>query len=305
MYDIVILGGGVAGLSAAIYSARFNLNIVVLSKRLGGLIQDTHIIENYPGFKSITGQDLSKNFIEHAKNYDIKIKDETAKSAKKIDKGFLIKTDKSEYKSKTLIFATGTTRRKLGVEGEKKFQNKGVAYCALCDAPLFKGKTVCVIGGSDSAAKEALLLSEYCEKVYIIYRRDKIRAEPINYDRIMKNKKIELIYNTNITQIFGEIFVKGVKLDKPYKGSSELKLDGVFIEIGAEPNSKLASDLGVKLNKNGEIIINKDCKTNVLGVFAGGDITDRKFKQAIVGVGDAVTASFSAQEYINSLDPTK
>lgn len=203
------------------------------------------------------------------------------------------------YKSKTVLFATGTKWRKLDVPGSMEFENKGVNYCALCDGPLFKNKIVAVIGGSDSAAKDALLLTEYAKKVYIIYRKKKIHPEPINLKRVRANKKIEVINNTNVTEIKGGKLVEKVILDKPYKNSKELRLNGVFVAIGHIFLSDLAKKIGVKTDKSGEIIINhKTSETGVKGVYAAGDVTDKPFKQLITGVADGCTAAYSAYEYI-------
>lgn len=300
IYDTIIIGTGVAGYSAAIYNARFKLNTLVLGKRIGGLLQDTHVVENWPGIKSISGADLMKNLKEHVESYKVEIKEEEVIDVKKESYDFTVKTKKQEYKAKTIIFATGSERRKLDVKGAKEFENKGVSYCALCDGPLFKDKTVAVIGGSDSASKEALLLSEHAKKVYIIYRKDKLRAEPINLQRVLKNEKITIIYNTNITEIKGDKFVNSVMLDTNYKNQKELQVDGVFIEIGQMPGSYLVERLGVKVNEKNEIIINKDSETNVDGVFAAGDVTNTKFKQGIVAAAEGSTASFSLYKYIKS-----
>jgi len=299
IYDTIIIGTGPAGYSAAVYNARFKLNTLVLGKRYGGLIQDTHLIENWPGIKSISGSDLAKQLKEHAESYkEIEFKEQEVIDVKKQDKTFRVKTKDNEYETKTIIFATGTERRKLNVPGAKDFENKGVSYCALCDGPLFKDKTIAVVGGSDSAVKEALLLTEHAEKVYIIYRKDKLRAEPINVQRVLDNPKITIIYNTNIIQIKGEAMAKSVILDNDFKGNNELQLDGVFIEIGQIPGSYLAKRLGVELNKKTEIIIDKESKTNVDGVYAAGDVTDTKFKQGIMAAAQGATASFSAFNFI-------
>ena len=183
--------------------------------------------------------------------------------------------------------------------GSEEFERKGVNYCALCDAPLYKDKVVAVVGGSDTAAKDALILSEHAKKVYIIYRKEKIRAEPDNLDKIEKNKKIEIINNTNIKEIRGNGVVNEVVLDKQYKGNSSLKLDAVFVAIGHVILSDLAKSIGVKTNEKEEIIIDhKNSKTNIKGVFAAGDVTDKPFKQLIIGVADGCTAAYSAYEYI-------
>ena len=184
--------------------------------------------------------------------------------------------------------------------GQKEFENKGISYCALCDSPLFKNKTVAVVGGSDSAAKDALLLSEHAKKVYIIYRGEEIRPEPINYERIKKNKKIEIINNANIVEIKGKDFVKSVVLDRNFKGKKNLDVDGVFVAIGHIALSDLAKTLGVKTDEKNEIKINHmTSETNVPGVFAAGDVTDKQFKQLITGVADGCTAAYSAYEFIN------
>ena len=186
------------------------------------------------------------------------------------------------------------------MKGALEYESKGVHYCALCDSGIFKNKIVAVIGGSDSAAKEALLLSEFAKKVYIIYRGDKIRPEPINEERIKRNKKITVITNTNVLEIKGDKFVNKIILDKKFQGKKEIKLDGVFGAIGSDPLSELAKKIGVKLNDKKEIIINhENSETNIKGVFAAGDVADKEFKQAITGVAEGVTAAHSAYKYIN------
>lgn len=308
-YDFLILGAGGSGLAGAMYAARLGLKTLVLASShgtelpIGGVITTTNLVENYPGFAKLTGLELAKKLETHARNYElVTIKQEKATNVKKTKQGFIATTNKAEYFGKTILFATGTKLRKLpeSVKGSQEFENKGVSYCALCDSLLFKNKIVGVVGGSDSAAKDALLLSEHAKKVYIIYRGEKIHPEPINLKRIEKNKKIEIINNTNITEIKGNENVAGVVLDKPYKNSKELKLDSVFISIGHVAISDLAKILGVKLNNKQEIIINhKTSETNIKGVFAAGDVTDKHFKQLITGVADACTAAYSAYEFVN------
>jgi thioredoxin reductase (NADPH) len=212
---------------------------------------------------------------------------------------FYVVTEKKTFLAKSILFATGLKEKELEVPGHEELKNRGVSYCALCDAPLYKDKVVAVVGGSDSAAKEALLLAKYCPKVYIIYRREKIRPEPVNGRRIEKEPKIEIINMTNVTEILGSEKVTGVKLDKTYNGSDTLPLDGVFVAIGGIPYSELAKKIGVKLNKKGEIIIDRSSRTNLEGVFAAGDVVDSEFKQAITGVGEGVHAAYQAYKYVN------
>src|SRR3989344_5140273 len=307
-YDFVILGGGVAGLAAGMYGARLGLKTLVLGAShgselpVGGVITTTNVVENYPGFIKLTGTELADKIREHAESYDlVTIKEEKAERVDKMKDCFKVKTNKGEYNAKSILFATGTKWRKLpeSVKGSREFENKGVVYCALCDGPLFKGKVVCVVGGSDSAAKDALLLTEHAKKVYMIYRGEEIHPEPINLQRIKANKKIEVINNTNIIEIKGKGLVESIVLDKPYKGKKEMPMEGVFVAIGHIVLSDLAKNLGVKLNKSNEIILDhKTSETNVQGVFAAGDVADKPFKQAITGVAEGCTAAYSAYEYI-------
>lgn len=298
MYDVIIIGGGISALGAAIYCGRFQLKTMIVGEKLGGTIILTDDIANYPGFKQISGMDLFDKLQEHAKDYNIEIQSKKIEKVEKCKDCFKVKTKDKTFQTKTIIFATGTVWRKLNVPGEKEFENKGVHYCALCDAPVYKGKTLAIVGGSDSAVKESLLLSEYGTKVYIIYRKDKLRAEPINLKRVEQNKKIEIINNTNIKEIKGDKFVKSVILDKPYKNSKELKLDAVFIAIGHIPTSDLAKQINVKTDERGYIITNEDSETNIKGVFAAGDVTNKKFKQAITGVAEGVIAAYNVYEHI-------
>ncbi len=300
-YDLVIIGGGVSGFGTAIYAGRFQMKTVIVAEQLGGTIVFTNDVANYPGFKSITGIDLATRIQEHAQEYNVEIVQESVIKVEKCPEGcFKVFTDNNKrLHTKTILFATGTEWRQLNVPGEKEFTGKGVHYCAMCDGTFYKDKVIGVVGGSDSAAKEALLLAEYGKEVYIIYRREKIRAEPINLKRVMENEKITIINNTNVKEIRGNKFVESVILDKSFRGSNEFKLDALFIEIGHIPLSDLARNIGVKLNEKSEIIIDRESKTNINGVYAAGDVADTKFKQAITGVAEGVSAAYSAYHYIN------
>jgi len=305
-YDFLIIGAGGTGLAASMYAARLGLKTLVLGKShgtelpIGGVITTTNIVENYPGFIKLTGTELAKKIEDHARSYDqVTIKEEKAESIQKQENIFLIKTEKAEYTCKAILFATGTKWKKLDVPGSTQFENKGVNYCALCDGPLFKNKIVGLVGGSDSAAKDALVLAEHASKVYIIYRGEKIHPEPINLKRVEENKKIEVIPNTNVIEVKGENIIKEVVLDKEYNGSNTLRLDGLFIAIGHIILSDLAKTVGVNLNEKGEIITDKSAKTNIEGIYAAGDVSDGNFKQLITGVAEGCTAAHSAYEYIS------
>ncbi|MCX8195071.1 MAG: FAD-dependent oxidoreductase [Candidatus Micrarchaeota archaeon] len=300
LYDLIVIGSGVSGLAGAMYAARLGLKVLVLGELRGGTITLTHLVENYPGFVSISGLELAQKLEEHARSYpNVEIKDaKVTKIARNEGGGFSITSDAGSYMAKSVLYATGTEHKKLGVKGEEGFANKGVHYCALCDGAFYKNKVAAVIGGSDTAAKDALVLTEWCSKVYIIYRGEKIRPEPVNYERVMRNEKIEVISNTNVLEIYGSRKVEGVVLDRPYNGSDRLPLDAVFIAIGHVPLSRLAAEVGVELDAKGYVKINRNSETNVPGFFAAGDVTDTRFKQAIVGVGEAVEAAYSAYLFL-------
>ena len=296
-YDLIILGGGPAAIGCAIYAARFALEILIVGKVYGGLIATTDIVENYPAITSISGQGLMEMFREHMQSLSIPyISDEINRIEKESDH-FVLYSFFQKFKAYSICIATGSERRKLGIPGEEEFAGRGVSYCATCDGPFFKDKIVCVIGGSDSAAKEALFLAQNCSKVYIIYRGEEIRAEPINKERVYNNEKIEIIYKTNITEIKGDKSVHSVI----FENGKEFKVDGVFIEIGTDPNSNIGKTLGMKTNEKGEIIINRKSETNIPGVFAAGDVADAPFKQAITGVAEGVIAAYSAFDYLKDI----
>ena len=300
LYDIIVVGSGCAGLAGAMYAGRLGMKTLVIGEMRGGTITLTHIVENYPGFISLTGMELADKLEAHARSYpNVEIKDgKVGKISRNADGTFAVESDAGAYSSKTIIYATGTEWRKLGAKGEKEFANKGVHYCALCDGGFYKGKVAAVIGGADSAVKDALVLANLVSKVYIIYRGDKLRCEPANYDAITKNPKVEIIYNTNVTEIYGEKKAAGVLLDKPHNGDGKLAVDAVFIAIGHTPLSQLAKEAGVEIDAKGHVKINRNAETSMPGFFAAGDVTDTRFKQAIISAGEAVSAAYSAYLFI-------
>ena len=305
-YDFIIIGAGVAGLSAAMYAARLGLKTLCLGAccgtelPIGGVVTTTKTIENYPGFMSISGVELAEKIKKQAESYPlVAIRAEKVEDIEKNGRKFAVKTSKRNYWAKTILFATGAKWRKLEVPGSTEFENRGVAYCALCDAPLYKNKAVAVVGGANSAARDALILAEYAKKVYILYRGERLKAEQANIDKIMKSKNIEVVYKVNISEIKGGKKVKAVLLDREFNGKKELELDGVFVAIGHIPNTELAKKLGVALNDKGEIILNhKTSETSVEGVYAAGDVVDKPFKQAMTGVAEGCTAAYAAFERI-------
>ncbi|MFX0047104.1 MAG: NAD(P)/FAD-dependent oxidoreductase [Candidatus Hermodarchaeota archaeon] len=296
-YDLIVLGGGPTAIACAIYAARFAMDVLVIGKIFGGLIATTHVVENYPGITSTSGQGLMDMFKDHMNSLSIPYISDEIRSVEQADDHFILHSFFQKFKAKSIVIATGSERKKLGIPGEEEFTGRGVSYCATCDGPFYKNKIVCVIGGSDSAAKEALFLSQNVKKVYIIYRGEEIRAEPINKKRVEENQNIEIIYNTNVTEIRGDNTVKSVIFDN----GKEFEVDGVFIEVGSNPNSDLAKRIGIKTNEKDEIIINRKSETNIPGVFAAGDVADAPFKQAITGVAEGVVAAYSAFDYIKDI----
>ncbi|MFA6521972.1 MAG: FAD-dependent oxidoreductase [Candidatus Gracilibacteria bacterium] len=295
IYDVIVVGTGIAGLSAGMYCGRFNLKTIVIGEMPGGIITTTHLVENYPGILSMEGIEMGTVFLEHAKKFGAELEFSKVTEIEKKSGKFLVKTASKEFTGKTVIFATGTHHKKLGVPGEKEFNAKGVSYCALCDASFFKDKTVCVVGGGDSSAVETLILAKNCKKVYMFVRKDVLRAEPINYKKIMESPNIEVKFKTEIAEIKGKSKVESVVL----KSGEEIPLEGVFVAVGWTPVSELAGKLGVELDGAGQVKIDRNSQTNVPGFFAAGDVCDSAFKQAITGAAEAVTASYFAHQYIS------
>jgi len=295
-YDLVIIGAGPAGLTAAIYAARYKLSTLVVGEQIGGMAAEADEICNFPSYKKIIGIELTKKMIEQVENLGVEIKNSYADSIKKIDSQFLVKTNSTEYKAKKIILATGTEKRKLGLKNEDKFLGKGISYCATCDAAFFKNKVVGVVGGSNSALTAALLLSKFANEIYIIYRKNKFfRAEPKWVEEVERNEKIKSIFNANVIELVGENKLEYVKLDNGEK----LNLDGLFVEIGSIPSVKLAEELGIELEEN-HIKVDKKQRTNMEGVFAAGDVTNSPLKQIIVACAQGAIAANSAYEELRN-----
>jgi thioredoxin reductase (NADPH) len=295
-YDLIIIGAGPSGLTAAVYAARYKLKTLVLSKDMGGLAATAHKICNFPSYKEISGMDLMMKFIEQVQELKVPIIYEPVLNISKKGKNdFLVKTNKNKYFAKKIIFSGGTERKKLDVPGEKELCGKGVSYCATCDGPFFKDKIVSVIGGSDAALTAALLLTDYAKKVYIIYRKDKFfRAEPSWIDLVNKEKNIEKIFSDEITKIIGKEKVEKIKL----KSGKELIMEGIFIEVGSLPDLHSLEELKIKTNEKGYIIVNNNQETNVHGFYAAGDITNGRLKQIITGAAQGANAAHHAYQEI-------
>ena len=297
MYDLIIIGAGSAGYSASIYAARSKMSVLLIGAQIGGTVSQAYEIENYPGFKKILGRDLAQKMKEHAEEYDIDIKIDTVKNISKKDNIFIVQTAIGDnFEAKTVLLATGTQHRILGAKGEKEFSGKGISYCATCDGFFFKDKTVAIIGGGDSAATAGLFLGEICKKVYIIVRKNFMRAEPFWIDKLEKNERVEFLFERNVKEFYGDKNLEGVETDKGEK----IKVDGAFIQIGSVPNSSLADLIGAEKDKNGYIIVNSAQETNIKGLYSAGDVStgSNYFHQVVTSVSEGAISANSAFMYI-------
>ncbi|NQU77743.1 FAD-dependent oxidoreductase [Candidatus Falkowbacteria bacterium] len=308
IYDVIIIGAGAGGLTAGLYSSRRNLKTLVISKDLGGQTAIATEIENYPGvLGQPNGAKLMQDFKKQAISFGAEIKLELVNSIEppappalslsngSNDSGFVVKTEKEKYETKTIILAFGLSHRELGVKGEKEFAAKGVAYCATCDAPFFKQKTVAVVGGGNSGLDAAELLSGIAKKVYLIHRGESFTAESVLQKNIQKAENIEVLLNSEIKEIKGQTKVESIIIANAKE--KEIKVDGVFVQIGYAPKTDWLKDL-VKINQKGEVITDENCRTSHPGIFAAGDVTDAPYKQIVISAGEGAKAALQAYDYI-------
>jgi thioredoxin reductase (NADPH) len=302
IYQVVIIGGGPAGLAAGLYCARSRLNTLLIEKGvIGGQITNAERVENYPGFsKGIAGIDLGQLIHEQATSYGLETLPAEFTKAVPSQRHNLVSTSEGDFVSESIIIASGSQFRKLGVPGEDKLVGKGVSYCATCDGPLFKGKMVAVVGGGDAAITEALYLSKFASSVKVIHRRNQLRASKIFQERATGEPKVEFIWDTVVTKIEGEGIVKQLVLKSTKNDKiSILELAGVFVAIGSEPNSAQWRGL-LPLDEVGYIITNELMETKIPGIFAAGDVRHNSARQAITAAGDGATAAISAERFLSS-----
>ncbi|MBI3291981.1 MAG: thioredoxin-disulfide reductase [Elusimicrobia bacterium] len=303
-YEVVIAGGGPGGLTAGLYCSRAHLKTVLLEKALpGGEILNTGVIEDYPGFDVIDARELAKRMENHARKFGVEIRQlEVTRIRKAGERQFTVETPQESFQAKAVIVATGGSPNKLGVPGERELAAKGVSYCAICDGPLpmFRNRPMIVVGGGDSALQEGLFLTKYASKVYIVHRRDSLRAQKILQERAFNNPKMEIILNSVVQAIQGNEFAESVTLKDLQKGSvRQLPVTGVFIFIGFTPNSHvLDPSLGIQKDAKGYLLTNEFMETSVPGIFAIGDIRHQLCKQITNAVGDGTTAAVAAERYI-------
>ena len=300
IYDLAILGAGPAGICAAIYATRAKLNTIWLDKKFvqGGQIVDTYEVDNYPGLPGITGLDLGEAMAGHAKKLGMKPQREPVRSIEAEQGIKVIRTKKNEYRAREVIIACGATHRHLGIPGEEELSGMGVSYCATCDAAFFQDRTVVVVGGGNVAVEDAILLSRTCKKVYLVHRRDELRAEKILQECLFACKNVELIWDSIPLSIEGTDKVEALKIqNKKTQEESFIETDGVFIAVGIVPGTEKFKDL-VKLDEAGYIVAGEDGITSEPGIFAAGDIRTKNLRQVVTAVADGANAVASAQRYL-------
>ena len=300
-YDLVIIGAGAAGLAAGIYGVRSGLKTLVLEEKIsGGTMVDAPWVENYPGFQRINGTELAQKMAAHAKATGVKINEFERVTKLKLEAGLkVVETDKGSYETQALIVASGSAYRQLGVPGEKEFRGRGVSYCGLCDGPFFKNKRVVVVGGGNSAVITALYLAHLGSAVTVVHRREAFRAEEALVRDLKSLKNVEVLWNTEVREIVGEKTVKKVVMvDKHTGESKEMPVDGVFIQVGEDPNSQSAKEAGVAVDDGNYIVTDGLQHTNIEGVYAAGDVTNHPVKQVGTAVGQGITAATEAYAFV-------
>ncbi|MGM8366059.1 thioredoxin-disulfide reductase [Virgibacillus sp. W0181] len=303
IYDVIIAGAGPAGMTAAVYASRANLDTLMIERGVpGGQVADTEDVENFPGFEHILGADLSNKMFEHAKKFGAEYAYGNIDGVEDHGDYKIIKAGNKVYKTKALIITTGAQYKKLGIDGESELTGRGVSYCAVCDGAFFKDKELVVIGGGDSAVEEGIYLTRFASKVTIVHRRDELRAQKIIQERAFNNKKIEFIWDTVAEKINGpdgkvsSVTLRNVKTDETYDHS----IDGVFVYIGLVPLSEPFKSLGI-VDEEGYIPSNENMETSIPGIFAAGDIREKELRQIVTATGDGSIAAETAQKYIEEL----
>jgi len=299
IYDLIIIGGGPAGISAGIYAARKKIKTLLITKEWGGQMLKAPDIQNWPGEKSISGVDLMKKMVEHLKKFEIEIKEnKEVIDLEKKDKNFSVRDNDQQYEAKTVIIATGKIPRTLNIPGEEEFKGRGVSICSTCDAPLFKNKEVAVVGGGNVGFDTALDLSKYAKKIYILEFSELMRGDPATKEKLEKTKKVEFHTNVAVKEIKGSKFVEEVVYeDRKTSKDHELKVQGVFIAIGMVAKAEFAGDL-VELNEIGEIKVDRNNNTKTLGLFAAGDITDVKYEQIVIAASEGAKSALAVVDYL-------
>lgn len=302
MHDLIIIGAGPAGITAAIYAARKRLDFLVITRDIGGQTILSGEVENYTGYQYITGLELVKKFEEHMKQFQISLKEgEEVRAIEKAGNGFLVKTDRGAYESKTVIIASGRKPKLLNVPGEAEFKNRGLSYCATCDAPLFAGMDVAVIGGGNAALDATLQLMKIARKTYLVNRSQKPSGDAVMREKVEGSGKVTILNKTRIVEILGDKMVSGMMVEREGKRET-ISVQGVFVEAGSVPNCDFAP---VEKNALSEIKINEENMTNVNGIFAAGDVTNVLEKQIIIAAGEGAKATLAVSKYLSKMNVGK
>lgn len=301
IYDVIIIGGGPCGITSGIYAIRSGLKTLILEKQnVGGQVINTYEIKNFPTYTNINGADFCTKLYQQAKYNGLEIKYEEVISVNLKEKIKTIKTTKQEYKTKTVVISSGTTPKKLGLDREDEFIGRGISFCALCDGNFYKDKIVAVVGGGDSSMEDAIYLSSICKKVYVLNRSEKLKAQVILQNTLKetnnKNKNVEVIYNAKINKIIGENSINSIEIIVKDE-TKNIDVDGIFLAIGSNPDTQIFKD-EIELNKNGYIVVDKNNQTNIKGVFAGGDCTQKLIRQIITACSDGAICGVNTNNYI-------
>lgn len=296
--DLVICGGGAAGLTSAVYAARSGLDFVLIdiSSSMGSQITQTADVDNYTGFEKVNGMELVMKFYEHAKALNAPMVNDEVQEIAKENGIFTVKCAQGEYKTRTVIYCSGASHRELGIKGEKELLGRGVGYCAVCDGFFYRNKTVVVVGGGNTAVTDALYLSKICKKVILVHRRDSLRAEKILTERLENAENVEIMFNSEVSEILGEKSANGVLL----KNGEKLDCDGVFIAVGIVPRSETVKDLA-ELDNNGYIVADESGRTSLDGLFAAGDVRTKELRQIITACSDGANCVDSVNKFLDSL----
>jgi thioredoxin reductase (NADPH) len=300
VYEVIIIGGGPAGLTAGLYTSRSRFNTLLIEiGLLGGQMTTTEVIENYPGFpQGINGDELSRLMEEQAKRFGLEVVSQEVVEVKLEGERKLVKTDESTYLCEALIICTGTEYRKLGIPGEKEFTGKGVSYCATCDGAFFKDSQIVVVGGGDSALTEALFLTKFAKELTIIHRRDALRGTKIYQERVLSNPKIKMLWNSVVQKIKGDSIVRSIVIKNVKTGEiDEFNTEGVFLFVGVSPRTQFLKNL-ITFDESGYIVTDENCETSIKGIFAAGDCRKRLLRQIATAVGDGATAAFATEKYL-------
>jgi thioredoxin reductase (NADPH) len=299
VFDLIIIGGGPAGISAAIYANRAMLKFLWIERAFpGGQIAETHEVDNYPGIFDVTGMELSDRLYEHARHLGAEVQTEEVVGLELDGPVKQVITTNQVFLTKTMILATGAEAKHLGINGEERFIGMGVSYCAVCDGAFYRGKTVAVIGGGDVAAKDTIYLSRICKKIYLIHRRHEFRAVKSLQDHVFKLTNVEIVWDSVPLEISGDETVKAVLVENKLTGAqSSIAVDGIFMAVGSKPNNSLVIDK-LDLDSKGWIITDEDCETSVKGVFAAGDVRSKSLKQVVTSVADGAIAVSACEKYL-------